>query len=182
VPNEPAAPLAHVLQNANVPVAVLWSLAGLMVLGLLIGLLHAQRWVRRGGWTVCLVAAAVYEVVTLVYPPAPQAPAYAIRLAQPVSGAPVGTPVAVEVCARASMGTPTKVPDGDHVLAVIVDGVEIAVMHVASFSLPMQVGRHHLRVELLTNDHRAFRPEVKADTDISVSGPAPLPTPAPCGS
>lgn len=92
------------------------------------------------------------------------------------------SPVPVTVCAQKPDGSAATTPDGDHVLAVMVDGVQVATRSTSAFVVTVARGTHNLRAELLTRDHREFSPALAADTVIAVTGTSPCVVDAVCGS
>ena len=81
----------------------------------------------------------------------PPPPAYTLSLAL---NADATSPVQVTACAQKSDGSTATTPDGDHVLAVLVDGVQVATETTNRFAVTVAPGSHNLRVEVLTRDHR----------------------------
>jgi hypothetical protein len=167
-------PLAHIVQGATLPTALGWVAAVLIASGGLAIFLGRGGAMEVVGWVVlgvAFVGAASIIAVTAILPTSAR---ISISLAAPHSGA-VSSPMQVVVCARdASSGVAASAPDGDNVLAVVVDGRELAVEHTGRFAVEIAPGRHALRVEMLTRDHVEFNPPVIADATITVDGTAPL--------
>jgi hypothetical protein len=167
-------PLAHIVQGAPLPTALGWVAAALIVAG------GAGIFLGRGsaaevmGWVVFAVgfcgAGAVVAVTALL----PTSARISVSLA---AGAPLapGAPVDVSVCGRAvAGGAPASAPDGNNVLAVLVDGRETGVESTGHFAVLVPPGRHTLSVELLTNDHHVFSPRVTAATTVGGGGTGSL--------
>jgi hypothetical protein len=110
---------------------------------------------------------------------APVAPPYKLSLGVSQQ---TTSPVQVTVCAHKADGSAVTTPDGDHVLGVLIDGVQVANQANSDFPVAMSPGRHALRIELLTRDHREFNPAVLADTTVTVTGNGPLGTWQACPS
>lgn len=162
--------LAHLLPNNVVPAPAEWSAIGLTLAGG-IGVLR-----RRGvvldlvSWsTFSLGALAVVGMVGVAML-APPPPPYTLSLAVYSAAA---SPVLVTTCATKLDGSPAATPDKDHVLAVLLDGVQTATESTSRFAVHASPGPHHLRVELLTRDHREFNPAVAANAGITIVGTAP---------
>ena len=173
------APLAHIIQGSGLPITLGWVSACLIAAGgaaIFRGrgtVLEAAGWVT---FTLAFLGAGAVVVVTAFLP---TTAAITIAMATPHSGT-VTSPLQVVVCGRDIKGNPGPAPDGTNVLAVVLDGRELAVEHTGTFAVEVPAGRHHLRVELLTRDHYVFSPPVTADTTITVEGAAPLGIPAAC--
>ncbi|HEV7677982.1 MAG TPA: hypothetical protein VGQ42_05405 [Candidatus Dormibacteraeota bacterium] len=166
--------LAHIVQGATLPTAVGWVSACLIAaagLGIFLGRgsgVEVASWVVFG-FAFC-GAASVIAVTALLPTTAP----ITIRLAAPASGS-TGSPVTVVVCGRrVDSGAPVAAPDGNNVLAVLVDGREAAIETTGSFALVVPAGTHQVRVELLTPDHHVFSPDVAASASVTVTGTQPL--------
>jgi len=167
------APLAHIIQGAPLPIAIGWVGACLIAAGgagIFLGrgtAMEVAGWIGLG---IGFAAAATVIAITAILP---TSAAISIRLAAPASGA-VTSPLEVAVCGRTRAGAPAPAPDGDNVLAVVVDGKETTIERTGSFAVAIPQGRHRLRVELLTRDHRVFTPRVAVETTITVTGEGPL--------
>ena len=171
---------AHVLRTTTVPGAVRWALAAGIVAGLVAGVFARGRGARVAGWGVSVSSLIASSVIIAVAPSAPSAPSYTISLAAPRESATVTSPVAFTVCARDASGRAVSTPDGSNVLAVRVDGIEVAAEHTSVFAVPMAAGARDVSVELLTGDHRALTPELVASVRVTVAGTAPLGPAASC--
>lgn len=172
--------LAHVLRTTTVPGAVRWALAAGIVAGLVGGVFARGRGARIAGWGVSAGSLVASSVIIAVAPSAPPAPSYTLSLAAPSASATVTSPVAFTVCARDAAGRAVSTPDGSNVLAVRVDGVEVAAEHTSVFAVPMSAGAYDVSVELLASDHRALTPELVSSVRVTVAGTAPLGPPASC--
>ncbi len=171
--------IAHVLTGSPVPLALQWLAAGLLFGGALGAVaLHSRR--RRavalalgcaglGGTVASLVLAAVQPG------PAP----YAIRIAAPLSGSTVSSPVVLTVCGVLPDGSSVDATDSQHYLVVFVDGHEVPTVDVWRFAERLTPGEHALRVELVTPQHHAFNPPATASATVTVAAGAPgTPTPS----
>src|SRR5205807_6067043 len=120
-------------------------------------------------------------VVNVVASSAPSSPGYAISLAVPRDGASVTTPVLVTACGRNPDGTAAAVPGPDRVLSLFIDGRQTFETRTATVALQVGPGRHRLRVEVLTTDHREFLTPLQASVSIDVVGTGPVVDRASCG-
>jgi hypothetical protein len=77
------------------------------------------------------------------------------------------------ICGRFSDGSAAEVPGGDRVVYVALDGKQVMLARGASMVVSATSGKHVLRLEILTNDHRAFTPPLLVDVPIIVAGVAP---------
>jgi hypothetical protein len=162
--------LAHIVQGAPLPIALGWAAAGLIVLGGAGIFLRGRTAVEVIGWVALCAGFCGAGAVVAVTAVLPTSARISISLAAP-SSSPVGSLVDVTVCGRATdTGASAPAPDGNDVLAVLIDGRETAIQSSASFALAIPPGRHHLRVELLTIDHHVFTPEVTADAVVTIAG------------
>jgi hypothetical protein len=168
------APLAHIVQGSPLPVALGWAAAALIAAGG-VAIFRGRGTVVEGmGWAAFALGFCGAGAVVLVTAVLPQSARISISLAQPTSG-PVSSPLNVSVCGRVTAtGAPAAAPDGNDVLAVLIDGREAATEKTATFALVVPPGRHRLRVELLTIDHYVFSPPVIADATVTVTGTQPL--------
>jgi hypothetical protein len=166
--------LAHIVQGAPLPTAVGWVSAFLIAAGGL-GIFRGRGTrIEIAGWVVLGVAFCGAGSVIAVTALLPTTAPITLRLATPASGT-VSSPVDVVVCGRTlAGGSPAAAPDGNNVLAVLIDGRETAIEATGSFAVLAPAGTHRLRVELLTADHHVFSPEVVADATIDVTGTRPL--------
>ena len=174
-----ATPLAHILQGSGLPIALGWVAACLIAAGgaaIFLGRGTAMELVGWVAFTCAFFGAGAVVVVTAFLP---TSAAIRIRMVAPHSGT-VTSPLQIVVCGRDTKGNPGPAPDGTNVLAVVLDGRELAVEHTGTFAVEVPAGRHHLRVELLTRDHYVFSPPVTADATIAVDGTAPLGIPPVC--
>jgi hypothetical protein len=175
------APLAHIVQGAPLPTALGWGAAGLIAVGGA-GIFMGRRTVMEVfGWAAFAVGFCGAGAVVAVTAVLPTSARIGISLAAPASAA-VGSAVNVAVCGHAGAGgssTVVAAPDGNNVLAVLIDGREAAIENTGRFALVLPAGRHQLRVELLTVDHHVFSPEVTADATVTVGGGGLLPVSSP---
>ena len=166
--------IAHVVGGG--PAWPLWITASLMFGG---GLAAAAG--RARSRRTALAAAAVGLVGTVVYlllPSAPTAPAgIALRISSPPEGATVTSPVLVEACSAAA-----TLPGTGRLLSISVDGRQVAEVSSSPFVLNVGTGRHTLRAELVTADHREYAPPLLADVAITVSGAGTLGNAARCST
>jgi hypothetical protein len=170
----PVAPLAHIVQGAPLPIALGWGAASLIAVG------GAGIFLGRGsvmevtGWALFAVGFCGAGLVVAVTAVLPTSARISISLAAPASGA-VSSLTNVTVCGRdTATGAPATPPDGNDVLAVLIDGRETAIETTGTFAVAVPAGRHQLRIELLTVDHHVFSPEVTADVTLTVAGTEPL--------
>lgn len=167
--------LAHVLPNNIVPAAAQWCAIAMIAAGGLGVMRRHQKLLDTASWGVFSVGAAGCLVMVGIAMVSPPAPGYRLSLAL---GAPATTHMQLTVCATNPDGSAAKTPDADHVLAVLVDGAQVDSGTGNRFAVQMSPGRHTLRAELLTRDHREFNPAVAADVTVTVSagvGSAGLP-------
>ena len=161
--------LAHILPNSDVPDAAQWTAIVLAAVGGF-GILRRRQPVLDGiSWLVFSVGATAIVVMVTIGLFAPQAPGYALTLAVSAQNA---SPVPITVCAQYPSGTATKTPDRDHVLAVLVDGIQASYEASNQFAVSMTTGMHTVRVELLSKDLREFIPVVEGSTRVNVTGTA----------
>jgi hypothetical protein len=165
--------LAHIVGNGSP--WPLWITAGLLFGGAVASMFAPPRWHRA-----CVALAVMGGVATvLVYvlvPSAPAAPSgLSVRIAAPVAGATVSSPVVLRVCDGAA-----RLPGAGRLLSISVDGRPVAEANRDRASITIASGRHRLRVELLTSAHREYAPPVLTDETISVSGVGPLSPPPGC--
>lgn len=161
--------LAHVLSGNVIPEPAQWTAVGLIALGGLGVLRRRTRAVDAVSWATFTVGGVACLVMVGVGMLAPVPPAYSLSLAMNSTRT---SPVLMTACAKQPDGTATKTPDRDHVLAVLIDGVQVATESSSTFAVTVPPGTHKLRVELLTRDHREFTPPLRVDTTISVVGEA----------
>jgi hypothetical protein len=178
----PVMPVAHIVQGAPVPTALGWVAAVLLAAGGIGIFAGRSSAVEVAAWAVFGVgftgAGSVIALTMLL----PTSARISISLAAPPASGTVSSPLDVTVCARATDGSAATAPDGNNVLAVVVDGREAAIESTAHFAVAIPHGTHHLRVELLTADHHVFTPEVTADATLTVTSDQPLTSTAPCTS
>lgn len=169
--------VAHVLSSSVIPDQAQWAAIGLTALGGVGVLMRRAKVLDAVGWaTFSLGALACLGMVgAAMLSPVP--PGYTLALALNRDAT---SPVPVTVCAQKPDGSAATTPDGDHVLAVMVDGVQVATRSTSAFVVTVARGTHDLRVELLTRDHREFSPALAADTVIGVTGTSPLVSWTPC--
>jgi len=170
-------PLTHIAPPAGVPGWAPWLAAAVMY-GSALALLLARR--GRG----MLVAAGALGLagtgaVFALGPTVPAAPGYVITLALPGAGART-SPLPVSVCGRRTDGTAAAVPGAGNLLTVFVDGRQVLETRRTPLAVELAGGSHELRVEVLTDDHREFRPPLDARLRVTVAGAGPLPAAAPC--
>jgi hypothetical protein len=158
--------LAHILPNSDVPDAAQWTAIVLAAAGG-IGILRRRNRILDGiSWLGFSIGATAIVVMVTIGLFAPQAPGYALSVAVNPQAA---SPVPITVCARYPSGTGTKTPDRDHVLTVLVDGVQNGYHATNQFSVGMSTGVHTVRIELLSKDHREFVPVVGATARVDVT-------------
>ncbi|MDQ2961429.1 MAG: hypothetical protein M3R48_10340 [Candidatus Dormibacteraeota bacterium] len=155
--------IAHVIGGG--PVWVVWITAAL----LFGGGVAAMAVPRERRWPY-LAMAAVGLVGTVaayaLFPAAPQAPVgLSLTIASPVDGATVGNPVVVRACAAGF-----AVPGTGRLLSISIDGRQVGETRTDVAAVTVAEGRHTLRVELLTLDHREFAPTLLTDETLTVSG------------
>ena len=172
-------PLAHILQGSGLPIALGWVAVALIAAGGAAIFRGRGTAMEVAGWVTFAVAFFGAGAVVVVTSFLPTSAAITIRMVTPHSG-PVASPLQLVVCGRDIKGNPGPAPDGTNVLAVVLDGRELAVEHTGTFAVEVPAGRHHLRVELLTRDHYVFSPPVTADATITVDGTSPLAIPPVC--
>jgi hypothetical protein len=162
--------IAHLLPNTFIPDAAQWGAIGLTALGGFGILKRRSSALDLLSWATFAVGALGCLGMVGVAMLSPVSPGYtlSVTLNQQVT-----SPVQLTTCAYKPDGSLTATPDGDHVLAVLVDGVQVATASTNAFSVAVPLGVHHLRVELLTRDHREFNPVVAFDTAITVTNSAP---------
>jgi MYXO-CTERM domain-containing protein len=163
--------IAHVLSSNVVPEGAQWGAIGLTALGAF-GILRRRRKVLdRLSWTTFAAGAIACVGMVGIAMLSPVRPVYTLSLAL---NADATSPVQVTACAQKSDGSTATTPDGDHVLAVLVDGIQVATETTSSFAVTVAHGSHNLRVEVLTRDHREFNPVVAADAQVTVTGVGPF--------
>jgi hypothetical protein len=163
--------LAHVLSSNVIPGAAEWGAVASVALGGL-GLLRRRRHILdMASWATFGLGAAACLGMVGVGMLAPIPPGYSLSVALHTQ---VTSPVQVSVCAQLPSGAGTATPDLDHVLAVSVDGVQVASPTSNILVVTASRGTHTLRVELLTSGHREFNPAVAVDTTFTVTGIGPL--------
>jgi len=169
--------LAHVLPNNVVPAPVQWAAIAMIGTGGFGVLRRRRKLVDAVSWITFSIGATGCIVMVGIAMLGPPPPGYALSLAV---HEPVTTPVPVSVCARKPDGSQATAPDGDRVLGVFVDGVQVLTGAANKFAVAMTPGEHALRVELLTRDHREFNPAVAATATVDVTGKAGLSGPGAC--
>jgi hypothetical protein len=122
---------------------------------------------------VGLVATVVVYAMLPAAPPAPRG--LSLSIAAPAAGMTVTSPLVVRVCA-----TGTTVPGAGRLVAISVDGRQVAEVNADSAVVNVDTGEHSLRAELVTSAHREFAPPVLTDETITVSGAGPLSQPLDC--
>ena len=172
--------IAHVLTGSPVPLAAQWVAAALLFGG---GLAAVAA--RRRAWRIVATAVAVCGLggtltAWVAAAVQPGASPYSLRIATPVSGIPVLSPVALTVCGVRPDGSTLPATDAAHYLVVFVDGRERPTVDAWQFAEPMATGTHAIKVELVTPAHHAFSPPATATTTISVVSDAAAATPANC--
>jgi hypothetical protein len=161
--------LAHILPNNDIPDPWQWTAIVLAAVGG-IGILRRRNRILDGAsWVLFSAGAAAIVVMVTVGLFSPQAPGYALTVAVNPQAA---SPVPITVCAQYPSGTATKTPDRDHVLTVLVDGVQTSYQATNQFAVSMTTGIHTVRVELLSKDHREFIPTVGGSAQVDVTGTA----------
>lgn len=164
--------IAHIIPSASsLAILAAW---GVSSLGLLAGavLLIADLHRRRLGALVLSLSSAGAVVAALVTPWPPAPPGYSISVVIRHTGDRITSPVAITVCGRTSDGSATAVPGADRVVYMALDGKQVMTVRAASMVVPMTSGKHLLRLEILTGDHRAFQPPLLTDLQITVRGRA----------
>jgi hypothetical protein len=170
--------LAHVVAPSSLPAWVPWVAAALMY-GSALGVARARR--GRGALLAAgLLGLAGTVAVLVLTPTIPAAPGYTITLAQPAAPGPVSSPIAVTVCARMRDGSRAGVPATGGLISVSLDGRQVLETPRSAVAVEASPGPHDLRVELLTADHREYRPPLAAAVHVTVEGSAPLPAPSGC--
>jgi hypothetical protein len=169
--------VAHVLPSNVVPLAMQWMAIGMTAAGGVGILRRRHALLDTLSWSTFCVGALGCLTMVSVAMLSPPPPPYTLSL---VVSQQTTSPVQVTVCARKADGSPAATPDGDHVLGVLIDGVQVANQSTGQFPVPMARGRHALRIELLTRDHREFNPTILVDTAVTVKGDAALTTWKPC--
>ncbi|HEX3605341.1 MAG TPA: hypothetical protein VH134_05430 [Candidatus Dormibacteraeota bacterium] len=169
--------LAHIAPPSSVPGWAPW-LAALVMYGSAIALLLARRGRRF------LLAAGVFGLggtaaVLALSPTVPAAPGYAISLALPGGGERT-SPLLVSVCGRRPDGSGAAVPGAGNLLTVFLDGRQVLETRRTPVAVEAPAGAHLLRVEVLTDDHREFRPPLDSRLALRVAGAGPLPSAAAC--
>ena len=162
-------PLAHILPNSIVPGAAQWGAIALGAVGGIGVLRRRTPRVDLLSWVGFLTGSTAIVVMVGIGFVAPQAPGYSLFLAVSSHGT---SPVPVSVCAQYPAGTYAKTPDGDHVLAAVVDGAATSYQITSHFAVTMTPGTHTLKIELLSRDHREFTPVVATTAHITVTGAA----------
>ena len=172
--------IAHVLTGSPVPLAAQWVAAALLFGGGLAAVAARRRTWRvvatalavcgLGGTLTAWVAAAVQ----------PGAPPYSLRIASPMNGARVVSPLTLTVCGVRADSSTVPATDAAHYLVVFVDGREVPTVDAWQFAEPMAPGTHAIRVELVTPTHHAFNPPSATTTTVSVVNDAPTAAPATC--
>jgi hypothetical protein len=161
--------LAHILPNSDVPDAAQWTAIVLAAVGG-IGILRRRHRLLDGiSWVAFSSGATAIVVMVTIGLFAPQAPGYALSLAVNPQGA---SPLPITVCAKYPSGSATTTPDRDHVLTVLVDGVQRGYQLTSQFAVSMTAGTHTVRVELLSKDHRELTPPVTGSARVNVTGVA----------
>ena len=175
----PSTDLAHVVvAGAGVTVA-LWVAMVLMLGGGAACLLARARWQRMSG-AVLIVVGVAGTVGAGFAAAAPAPPAYSISVARPSVGAQVTSPVLVQVCGRLPGGARIDIPGPGQVLSVFIDGRQLQTTTMATAFVAAQAGRHTLRVEILSTDHREYQPPLATDIPVMVTGPGPLGSASTC--
>lgn len=155
--------LAHIVGGG--PTWPLWITSALLFGGL-VGATSRRATLRRPSLAVAAVGLVSTVVVYVTMPAAPSAPrGVSLRIVAPPPGAVVSVPVVVHVCDGGS-----ALPGGGRMLSYSVDGRQLLESRDALTALGLSPGRHRLRVELVTSDHREFAPPVLAQQDFTVSG------------
>lgn len=170
---------AHILPNSDVSDAAQWTAIVLAAVGGIGILRRRQRLVDAISWVTFSFGATAIVVMVTIGLFAPQAPGYALTLAVNPQGA---SPLPITVCAKYPSGTPTKTPDRDHLLTVLVDGVQNGYEMTSQFTVTMTTGMHTVRVELVSKDHRQFSPVVAGSARVDVTGTAQPSGWVPCPS
>ena len=170
-------PITHVVAPSNLPAWIPWVAAALMY-GSALGVAVARRG-RRALLLACLLGLAGTVAVFVLTPTVPAAPGYVISLAQPAPGA-VTSPVAVTVCARMPDGPRVPVPAGDDLISVSLDGRQVMEARRSRLAVEAPPGQRDLRVEVITADHREFRPPLRAGVRVTMEGSAALPASPGC--
>ena len=175
--------IAHIIPTSAAAILLLfgWGAAGLGVLtGIVLMITELNR--RRLGAVLLAGSALIAVLVGFVTRWPPTRPLYTISLAQPRAGDATTSPVVILVCGRLAGGAGTVIPGADRVVSVSLDGKQTEVAHSPLLALQASAGRHRLRVEILSGDHREFVPPLTADAAIEVSGEAPPALSARCGA
>jgi MYXO-CTERM domain-containing protein len=159
--------IAHVLSSNVIPDPAQWGAIGLTALGGLGVLRRRSKLLDAASWATFALGAVVCLGMVGVAMLSPVPPGYTLSLA--VNGD-VTSPVQLTACATWPDGSAATTPDGDHVLAVLVDGAQVATESASMFAVPMARGSHTLRIELLTRDHREFSPVVAVQSQVTVTG------------
>jgi hypothetical protein len=161
--------LAHILPTNDVPDAAQWTAIVLAAVGG-IGILRRRNPLVDGlSWVGFSLGATAIVVMVTIGLFAPQAPGYALSLAVNPQGA---SPLPITVCAKYPGGSAATTPDRDHVLTVIIDGVQSGYEMTSQFAVSMTAGAHTVRVELLSKDHRELTPAVTGSARVNVTGVA----------
>ncbi len=165
--------LAHIVGGG--PVWPQWVAGGVGLLGLIGALEARSQALRRVGGVVACAGLLTMVGACAALPSAPAAPNLSLRIAQPLAGSVVHSPVLVTVCANGAI-----IPGAGRRLSVLVDGRQVIEVNSESAAVQLGPGRHTIRVELVTIDHREFAPPVLTDEDVDVVGVAPLPKAVVC--
>jgi hypothetical protein len=165
--------LAHILGGG--PLWPQWVAGGVGLVGL-VGAFEARSQALRRISAVLAVAGLLTMVgACAALPSSPSAPNVSLRIVQPAANSVVRTPVLVTVCADGS-----SVPGAGRLLTVLVDGRQVIEVDADSAAVPLSIGQHTLRVELVTRDHREFAPPVLTDEVVDVVGAGTLASPVGC--
>src|SRR2546421_8162997 len=149
------APTGHVVAPGSGPGLIAWLPGAVAVVGIIV--LGFVPRLRRLGTGVAAAGFAGLVALNVVASSAPSPPGYAISLVAPRDGARVTSPMLVVACGRNPDGSSATVPGPDRVLSFFVDERQTFESRTATVALQMSPGRHRLRVEVLTSDHREFQ-------------------------
>lgn len=167
-------PAAHILTDGGVRPAVTWAAVVVLAMGGAAILRGRGTVLEAVGWAGFGVSAATCGTLLVMAMRGPVAPPLSLSLLAPATPARATAPLQVTVCAQTPRGTAVAVPDGDHLLAVSVDGTQVSTELSSTFAVLVPSGDHLLRVELVTADHQAFSPAVAVEARVSVVGTAPI--------
>ncbi len=172
--------IAHLLTGSPVPIPVQWLAAAALFGGAVaVASLRRRAWrITAGMVAACGLIGTVTSIVAAAVQPG--APPYTLRIAAPVSGSRVSSPVLLTVCGVRGNGTTRPATDAAHYLVVFVDRHEVPTVDAWRFDETLTPGQHTIQVNLVTPAHHAFAPPAVATTTVTVAPDAPGVGPANC--